>query len=114
MIKNNKQKEKTERERMRQKKQRAPSGPAPLAVPEKQTGRSQWKGLLSRTAQICIRLPPTSFPLPELFIIEELLEMECELGAQLDFVLSCSPHHHPTPQKVPPEWGGAGVCRALL
>ena len=59
-------------------------------------------------ARTAVRLPPASFPIPELFIIKELPEMECELGAQLDFVLSCFPH------EVPPVWGGAGVCRALL
>lgn len=37
-------------------------------------------------------LPPASFPIPGPFIIKELPEMECELGAQLDFVLSCFPH----------------------
>ena len=46
-------------------------------------------GLPSRSAQITMRLPPASFPILELFIIKELPEMECELGAQCDFVLSC-------------------------
>lgn len=43
------------------------------------------------TARTATPLPPASFPISELFIIKELPEMECELGAQLDFVLSCFP-----------------------
>jgi hypothetical protein len=35
--------------------------------------------------------PPASSPIPELFIIKELPDTECELGAQLDFVLSYFP-----------------------
>lgn len=56
---------------------------------EKHRGRSPGNSLPGRTTRISIHLPPTSFPIPELFIIKELLEMKCELGAQLDFVLSC-------------------------
>lgn len=57
---------------------------------EKHRGRSQ----VERSGEPhCPNLhppPSASFPIPELFIIEELPEMECELGAQRDFVLSCS------------------------
>lgn len=55
-----------------------------------------------------MRLLPASFPIPELFIIKELPEMECELGAQLDLFYLIFPC------EGPPEWGGAGVGCALL
>lgn len=81
-----------------------PVGPAPRASREDQ----ETNGLRGRTAQISTRLPPASFPIPELFIIKELPEMECELGAQLDFVLSCFP------LRGAAWFGRVGVCRALL
>ena len=65
-------------------------------------------GLPSRSAQITMHPPPASSPILELFIIKELPEMECELGAQRDFVLSCFA------REVLPELGRAGVRPSLL
>lgn len=95
----------------KEKEAKVPAHPWRLCLTgcwEKHRGRSPGNGLPGRTTRISIHLPPTSFPIPELFIIKELLEMKCELGAQLDFVLSCFTAWGAA-------WvGGAGVCRALL